>query len=554
MPVEDMKTYIDSYSVRLRKHVLIAFGFFLLFCWSTNLIEQNYGNFPYEESFLSNIQPGDVTKPASPLASTPNKATFTNNGLQLTPNEQYSFGGIFVNNRSFTSVNGIVIEFEYMVYGGTGGDGLSVFLFDEQTPNPTIGAVGAGIGYAYNRAHFGQFSQLRMKGLAGAYMGVAFDAFGNFKGMRYQGESRVNGIPFSQPVSNSFNDTDNIQNQVTIRGAKGVAWTTIPGLEDGFTGYPVLITQSTMQNLGFILNYDPEQNTYINDGRYRRYNNFGEAPFNINGGGQFEDESNPAYRKAIVELFPVAAANEGGFLVTVKIQHGGITSTIIDDYHYKSATFPYPENAVTDGNTGDNGAADNLPRFQARIRDITATVPEKFKMGLAASTGEKTNFHFIKNLRITLPRAAEAYDDYIEEQKGVTSVTIDPLENDLAYTGIIERYQVGSVEYINKNTFRFRVSDGQPTPNPYLYTEVGVGTWTYNPATGILTFVPLSSFTGEATINYDIKGGLNDTAQELPYSDEAYRSLPATITVNIITAPVTHRQMVTNKMITVKLK
>lgn len=552
--MHDMNTFISFCTLKCRKLFPIILISFLLLNHAVDLKAQNYGSFPYEENFMGTAQPADVTKPASPLASVPNKAAFTDKGLQLTPNEPSSFGGVFINNRSFTSKNGIFIEFEYMVYGGTGGDGISVFLFDQNTANPTIGALGAGLGYAYNRAYLNnQFRDQRMPGLTGAYMGVALDSYGNFKAMRYQGESRVNGIAYSMPVANSFNDSDNVGNQVTIRGAKGTPLT-FPGVGDGYTGYPVLITQSTIENKGFILNYDPEQNTYMNDGRYRRFNNFGKDPFLISGGSEFEDERDPSYRKAIIELFPVAPENEGGFYVTVKIQHGSILDTIVYDYHYKSTAFIYPENAITDGNAGDEGSATDLPRFSFRPINMTATVPEIFNIGFAASTGEKTNFHIIKNLKLTLPRATEANNDYIEEEQGITNIPIYPLDNDIAYTGIIQRFQTGSKDYINKNTFRFLDSEGQVTPNPYYYSQPGVGAWTYIPATGIINFVPDPTFTGEATINYDIKGGIDDVTKELPYDDEAYRSLPALITVNILPNSSPPRQIVTNKMITVKLK
>lgn len=548
-----MRTYMFPDFLKSGRLLSLIVAFTLLSNYPMDMTAQSYGNFPYEESFLSPTQPSDITKPESPLTSVPNKATFTDKGLQLTPNEQSSFGGVFINNRSFTSQNGIFIEFEYMVYGGTGGDGLSLFLFDEKTQNPTIGAIGAGIGYAYNRAYLGNdFKNQRMPGLAGAYMGVAFDAFGNFKAMRYQGEARVNGIPYSMPVSNSFDAADNIGNQVTIRGAKGTALT-FPGTEDGYTGYPVLITQSTMQNTGFILNYDPDSNSYINDGRYRRFNNFDKPSFTIDGGAEFEDENDPAYRKAIVELFPVAPENEGGFLVTVKIQHANVVDTIIYDYHYKSTQISYPENALTSGaSVGDNGSANDLPLYSARIRTLTATVPDNFKIGFAAATGEETNYHIIKNLRMTLPRSAEANDDYAEIPQGTPKTSLFPLDNDLAYSGIIQRVQEGSKDYINKNTFRFRGSDGELTPDPYSYTEAGVGTWAYDTWNGMVVFYPLSSFIGEATVSYDIKGGISDDIKESPYDDEGYRSLPAKITVNVISSP--YRQTVTNKMTTIKLK
>ncbi len=474
-----------------------------------------YGDFPYFQSFLGNNKPTEVSVP-EPQTGSQNSTEFTSEGLQLTPAQQGQFGAIFVNNRRFSSINGIKLEFEYMMYSGTGADGMSVFLFDASVNQPKIGARGAGIGYAYNRTNNKYLSQ-RSQGLTGGYLGIAFDSYGNFKGRRFQGESRVNGI----------NEGNLGRSHVTLRGAKGVPFVynnrQVPGMGDGFTGYPVLITQSTL---------DVSVNRFINtDGKY---NTLTSSPlsqtFNIRGGSKFVDENDPNYRKAIIELYPSYSGNTvQGMSVTVKIQHGKTVSTIIEDYLYKTS-FDYEENALpsTISTTGDDNSNENQLGYPVKVK-LNAGIPEFLRIGFAAATGAETDIHMLRNLIITLPGSAEASDDTAVTYQGYP-VEISPLVNDVAYTGVISKDQVGKAEYVDEESFRFITEDGTPSANPYEYTS-SQGKWVYNKDTQRVTFTPSANFVnGKASVKYDIRGGLKG---EQPYVDEAYRSVPATISVTV---------------------
>lgn len=529
----------------MHKHKLCLVIQVCIFLISNTVSAQRFGNFPYEETFLRG-KPGNISFPSSQLGMK-NRARFINNGLQLTPDSLSCFGAVFINDRQFTSVNGIKVEFEYMVYGDTnvGGDGLCMFLFDNNVANPTIGAHGAGIGYAYNRAPFVN-SGKRMTGLEGAYLGVALDEFGNYKGLRLQGESRVGGIPyggtFQGSVYGMIDKEYNTRDQITLRGAKGVDLG-LNGLSDGFTGYPVLITQSTTSKFGVEIDHDHS----AKDGRYKLTSDYAGNYFRISGGGYFIDDTSLAYRKAFIELFPSYNSNNviDGFLITVKIQHGKVLDTLIYDYHYKTS-FTYQENAYPSGSGGDNNNSDMI-RLDPIRRILDASIPDVFRIGFAASTGEERNFHIIKNLKITLPRAAEANNDMAETDQGV-SVTIDALANDIAYDGEIKREQVGKREYLVESTFEFKDSQGNKQGHSYAAPE---GTWTYNSNTGGVTFTPKPAFTGYAKVFYDIKGGKYTSD---PYDDEAYRSALATITVTVKENTNPSRNLISNKMVTIKLE
>lgn len=479
-----------------------------------------YGDFPYYQSFRTTIQPTEIEK-VTPQGGKTNAATFTVNGLRLTPATQQQFGAVFIKDKQFQSIQGIRIEFEYAIYDGDGADGMSVFFFDANVTTPTIGAPGCGIGYTYNRTNNqSQNIGYRASGLSGAYLGIALDSYGNFKSRRWQGDARVNGIPnISESLGNRY--TSN----VTLRGAKGgsAQLSDFPydGMGDGYNGYPVLISQPTLSNnQGWILD-----NT---GGTYSSINTY-QGNFNLRGG------SLSAYRKAIVEIFPFTGGD--GFWVTVKIQHEQATTTVIKDYPYKQ-TVIYAENAYT--STGDNNQTNPSSSSKATILD--ATIPEYLRIGFAASTGGVTDIHLLRELRITLPGSAEAYDDYTSTPKGIP-VAIDALANDIGYTGIISQNMVGSASYLAPSTFRFcnefgvniGVADAGGTS--YSTTE---GTWRFDFVTGNLTFTPVGSFIGEASVKYNIK------ANGIPYNDDAYRSLPATVTVEVVPP----KAIISNRMIT----
>lgn len=515
-----------------------------------------FGDFPFENSFLSTTRPQYIT-----VASGDNTVKFTMDGIQLTENYTHRFGGVFFNDRKFSPVNGIIVEFEYMMYNGgaDGGDGLNMFLFDANfTTDPKIGAAGAAIGYNYNS---GAGSGKR-KGLSGAYLGVAFDAFGNHKQLRFEKGSTETGVPGSEQAGIPFRGTAhsntmegavdaayNGRNDVVLRGIRCDkelrAYRELTGewrtLEVGYSGYPVLISQSTYTGKG-VIKKDDQSGDYVPISP-----DYSGTRFKISGNGRFTDSSSPSYRRAIVELFPARKEDGGGFYITVSIKHNNGTDVIIRDYHYKEK-FYYKENIMLYSRY--SGALDDKqPTFE-----LDAKVPDYLRIGFAASTGASTNIHVIKNVNIKLPRAAEAYNDSININPSQTA-QLQPLVNDIAYNGIISKVQTGSSANIDPNTFRFIDNNTIVAVNPgdpYIeHTVSNQGVWRYYPSTQQVTFIPVPEFVGEAKIEYDIKGKKDNTPQAGPYEDEAYRSLHAELVVNIEESPLEpERILISNEMVT----
>jgi hypothetical protein len=153
-------------------------------------------------SGTTTVAAGEIPGFASPASDTAG-----NGVLRLTDNTASQSGAV-IYNQSLFSKAGISIDFEYFQYGGTAvggkqGDGISFFLLDGAQATPTqAGGFGGGLGYAQN-------SVLNQGGIAGGYLGIGFDSFGNFG----QGtEGRVGG------------GTGDTSDRVTIRGSSGTQY------------------------------------------------------------------------------------------------------------------------------------------------------------------------------------------------------------------------------------------------------------------------------------------------------------------------------------------
>src|SRR5690606_8720676 len=129
--------------------------------------------------------------------------------LRLTRDQNNQRGFAYID-RSFPSGMGVLIDFEYKMWRShsdgayNGADGLSVFLFDA-TEDFRLGGYGGSLGYAPNTA--GGVPE----GLAGGYVGVGLDAYGNFSNPtegRNGGPGRTaNSIVLRGPTTNGSGPT-----------------------------------------------------------------------------------------------------------------------------------------------------------------------------------------------------------------------------------------------------------------------------------------------------------------------------------------------------------
>lgn len=139
--------------------------------------------------------------------------------LRLTSDATNQKGYAYIN-KSFPSTLGVLIDFEYTMWrtksdSYNGADGLSIFLFDADygPGNFHLGAYGGSLGYANSD------NAPTNPGLTGGYLGIGFDAFGNFansnenKNGGSNGE-RPNSITFRGPTTGT--NTNDYLKGVTI--------------------------------------------------------------------------------------------------------------------------------------------------------------------------------------------------------------------------------------------------------------------------------------------------------------------------------------------------
>ena len=100
-------------------------------------------------------------------------------------------------NNPIASTEGIKVTFDLFAYGGNGADGVSFFLIDGTTTPTAAGGFGGSIGYAPNTQNTGA------PGIAGGYLGVGLDEFGNF----------------SNPTEGRIGGTGPAADSVTVRGS-----------------------------------------------------------------------------------------------------------------------------------------------------------------------------------------------------------------------------------------------------------------------------------------------------------------------------------------------
>lgn len=107
-----------------------------------------------------------------------------NGWLRLSTDLASQVGSARYTGGSFPSTQGVIVEFDYVIWSGTGADGISFYLYDAN--NTMAGALpGAGLGYCNG---------------AGGYLGIGLDEFGNFSGQLpsvFGGCSALSGSPGS---------------------------------------------------------------------------------------------------------------------------------------------------------------------------------------------------------------------------------------------------------------------------------------------------------------------------------------------------------------------
>jgi hypothetical protein len=121
--------------------------------------------FKLQETFEGTTAPG-WTLTDSAILTAPSIDAAGSGWLRLTAAVGTEKGLALNSGFSFAGNQPVSVEFNYVSWGGTGADGMTLFLYDSSTASPMVGALtGGGLGYC---------------GGAGGYLAIGLDEYGNF--------------------------------------------------------------------------------------------------------------------------------------------------------------------------------------------------------------------------------------------------------------------------------------------------------------------------------------------------------------------------------------
>ncbi|MDR2282070.1 MAG: hypothetical protein LBE37_02615 [Sphingobacterium sp.] len=270
--------------------------------------------------------------------------------LRLTTDDQDRKGYAYIN-RTFPSTLGLLVDFEYKMWRtkdgrsglNQGGDGFSIYLFDGSTSEADfkLGGYGGSLGYARNAE-----GTPALPGLKNGYLGIGFDAFGNF--VNKSSPQKFTGSNGSIPNSIVVRGRTTAANDKTSNAyLKGI---TISGVGKGtISNIPADADASSFSSNAWQNHIDYNKSTGTSSGSY---------PTSRPSDGLY-------YRRVQLEVIPTAGRT---YLITLRWMREGDTS------------------------------------FTELMSYTTTDVPpDILKVGFAASTGWAVNYHEIRNLVVTTP-------------------------------------------------------------------------------------------------------------------------------------------------------
>ncbi|CAG9176552.1 hypothetical protein LMG23992_03309 [Cupriavidus laharis] len=299
-----------------------------------------------------------------------------NGALRLTNGDYQSGGsngdrqnGAIVSDFTFPAGQGLDVTFTAVTYGGDnfegrGADGISFFLADGSRP-ATVGALGGSLGYSCANGN------PIYDGVAGAYIGLGIDEFGNFsnKSDNTTTGSGPNGGAGTTP------------GRISLRGAGDVNWASLSarypqyypaGLNDVLRGLAVRTTCAT----GALWDFSAARTNYR--GQYvsgtakttaekvaLNYNYMAHSDPGIPLSNQ-QGVARPLRGKATPITYALRLTQNGRLSLSYSV-NGGATRTVMNDKSIVESNGPLPPTFRFGfaGGTGDGSNVHELLCFRA---------------------------------------------------------------------------------------------------------------------------------------------------------------------------------------------
>jgi len=244
-------------------------------------------------------------------------------------------GGYAYINQSFPSTLGIVMDFEYKMWRNVadfynGADGIGVFLFDAadvQANGFRLGAYGGALGYTSNTDEGITY------GLRGGYIGIGFDALGNYANTIF---GPKNGGPGLRP------------NAVSLRG---------PTNDTNLSQSNIFLTGVTILNGHNIVDINTNTGSFTDN----------EIDYNTVVSSRPDD--NTFYRRIQIEMQPIG----GGYRITVRWKTA-LNSDFVQLIDY--TTLLPPPALLSVGFAASTGLGVNVQE----VRNLTLTTPGNLRI------------------------------------------------------------------------------------------------------------------------------------------------------------------------------
>ena len=309
------KSFTLSKSTRFARCVNATLLFALCCGVAVPLHAQSYSK---TESFQNATAPGFILGGAADNSSTPDggRAVLTAGGvdaagqgyLRLTSTDLFQVA-YAIDKTSFSTANGFSVAFDYGSYGSTTTEpGDGICAFFVNSTSGTFTIGGSGGSLGYTQ----QTDYPASVGVTNGYLGIGFDEFGNF----------------SNSTSGHTGGPGRVPNAVALRGAGS-----------GATGFPFLTGTQTLD-------------------------------FSIAGAGATRSQFTSAdarYRRAYIDVRNTA----GSYLLTIRIQHGSETTTVLADYALTS--MPATLQFGIAGATGGNNSIYEIRNLSIQADAVTST-------------------------------------------------------------------------------------------------------------------------------------------------------------------------------------